>query len=264
MRRLAAAALLLMACPKPAPAVIDAGEVAAVPDAHVEAPGAPDAGVAEAPAEEAPQEPEERTLYENTLDGDFLAIRDGGLEPVGSELTARLSCTTKETEAEQQERNHKKCDAALDLLARDRSVFASSLHAPDGMDFEVAAGNSTELGLDVFALTEDNGLIRTSADVHQGDMSLTVRRDDTLWAVKGEALVAVLEVTTFYERIPAPDEQDVKVRREMALAPGKKRTNGVLNIIGTTHVTDNGKDSTEYTTFVWNGAKYVDKKTLSK
>lgn len=86
--------------------------------------------------------------------------------------------------------------------------------------------------------------------------------DLQLFAMNGEDLDQVLDVSVYSLDEPGPDGGRRREETETTVEAGKRKTSGMRNLIATQRDTRSGR-TRSVVTYVWDGAGYVDKKTLA-
>jgi hypothetical protein len=133
-----------------------------------------------------------------------------------------------------------------------------------GIDFEPAGGNNASVDLELFPLEADTGasFIAVRSTRQEGDEWMKASGELQLFAVKGDDLVEVFAEQVYSLDEPGPGGPGRREELETGVEPGKKRTGGMRNLIATQRSVGSGR-TRAVVTFVWDGARYVDKKTLA-
>jgi hypothetical protein len=280
----AAAASALAVCRQPAaPAGGDAGVALARADTAL-AQASPDAGTAatEAPVRDAMPDaipdaapdaqddamvdqdaavdagPRRTTEFEEEVRGTVMTI---GGEPL-VDVTVRLTCERNHRPEDDHplQRQHREreylegCEATLSVLKDGVVIAQGEAPAIESLGLPILQAQTLRL----LTLEPESGaaLIVIEFEDQEFIYGEPTRDDDTdiLFAVAGDEVAEVLRVNRREGLGRAATVTD--------LEPGKRRTNGVRNLIATER-SARSKRQLKVTTFVWTGDKYRDKKELS-
>jgi hypothetical protein len=270
LRHFVLAILVAAAACKPpktlAPPDAAAVVVAAAPDAARPADARPadarppdarptDADIADAEEGEPDAAPRE-TLFQKEVTGPLVVLGGPPLEGA----TVRLACTR---ELPEEAGGRYQCDSQL-TVTKDGKVVATAEEGVAGIDFEPVAGNNGSVDLELFVLEADSGaaFVAVRASAQEGDEQMQAGTDLQLFAVRGDGLAKVLQVTVHALDEPGPDGGRRREETETTVEPGKKKTGGMRNLIGTERDARSGR-TRSVVTYVWDGEGYVDKKTLA-
>ena len=227
------------------------------PDARpVDAPPPPeDAGSDEPDAEITRRE----ILFEKEVHGTLVVPN---LKPLEG-ATVRLECSREIRAGSEGGPQRTQCDSVL-TVEKDGKVIARNDESVFGIDFEPAGGNNGSLDLELLVLEPDTGasLIVVRSASQEGDEHMKATTDLELFALNVDELRVVLNHTIYRLDDHGPDGSGMREETETTVEPGKRRTNGMRNLIATERNARTGR-TLGVVTFVWNFGEYLDKKTLA-